>query len=344
MEGRIWIGTISKWRTSLGRVFRLGWMLSPAVLAIAAAGCGGGGGNLGPSRIAFFSNRTGTGEVWVMDMNGANLVNVSAGQGDGHVWDPFGTKIAFVSNRTGNWDVWLVNANGTGLTQLSNDSSVEGDLDWKPSGGKLVYVKSGVGLVERDLVTNTETLLTNAGSFFLTPKYSPSGAEIVFAWSPTGTDIEIAKIPSAGGPPTNLTNDSANQDTLPRWSPNGQQIAWLKAGNLWVMDANGANQTQLTNTGNVTWLAFSPNGQFLAYVDNGDIWRLTWSGTSWGSPVQLTTTGDNFTPCWTADSLAIVFMSLRSGNAEIWRMRFDGSGQINLTNHAAVDEEPQCSP
>lgn len=115
-------------------------------------------------------------------------------------------------------------------------------------------------------------------------------------------------------------------------------------GEIWVMNGNGTNQTQLTTGGSVTALSFAPNGVWLAYAQNGDIWRLTWSGSSWGSPVQLTTTGNNFTPCWTPDSLQIIFMSLRTGNAEIWRTRFDGTGQTNLTNDPSVDENPRCAP
>jgi len=314
-----------------------------AGLVLAVMGCGGGSGSLGPSRIAFFSDRTGTGEVWVMDMNGANVLNVSAGQGTGQQWDPFGARIAFLSDRTGQWDIYLVNANGTGLTQLTNDALIEVDLAWAPSGNKIAYSR-GSGVFARDLLTNTEMALVTTGSAARRPQYSPSGNEVAIEWSPLGVQWEIATVPATGGTPVNLTNDAANNDRMPRWSPNGAQIAWLKADNLWIMNANGTGQTQLTTSGNVTWHAFSPNGQYLLYVENDDIWRLSWNGTSWGSPVQLTNTGDNFTPCWSSDSLQIVFMSNRSGNAEIWRMAFDGTNPTNLTNDAAVDEGPVCSP
>jgi Tol biopolymer transport system component len=314
-----------------------------AGLVLAVMGCGGGSGSLGPSRIAFFSNRTGTGEVWVMDMNGANVQNVSAGQGTGQQWDPLGARIAFLSNRTGQWDIYVVNANGTGLTQLTNDALVEDDLAWAPSGNMIAY-RRGSGVFARDLLTNTETLLVTTGTAARRPQYSPSGNEVAVEWLPTGVEWEIATVPATGGTPVNLTNDATNNDRMPRWSPNGAQIAWLKADNLWIMNANGTGQTQLTTSGNVTWHAFSPNGQYLLYVENDDIWRLSWNGTSWGSPVQLTNTGDNFTPCWSSDSLQIVFMSNRSGNAEIWRMAFDGTNPTNLTNDAAVDQGPVCSP
>jgi TolB protein len=60
--------------------------------------------------------------------------------------------------------------------------------------------------------------------------------------------------------------------------------------------------------------------------------------------IQLTNTGNNFTPSWTPNSQYIIFMSTRTGDPEIWRMRFNGSQQVNLTNNSAVDEGPVCQP
>jgi Tol biopolymer transport system component len=40
----------------------------------------------------------------------------------------------------------------------------------------------------------------------------------------------------------------------------------------------------------------------------------------------------------------IVFLSERDGNAEIYAMNADGSGQTNLTNSAAIDTQPAVSP
>ncbi|HEU0303072.1 MAG TPA: hypothetical protein VFR32_00690 [Gaiellaceae bacterium] len=40
----------------------------------------------------------------------------------------------------------------------------------------------------------------------------------------------------------------------------------------------------------------------------------------------------------------IIFVSTRDGNQEIYRMNADGSGQTRLTNHPAVESEPNASP
>lgn len=58
---------------------------------------------------------------------------------------------------------------------------------------------------------------------------------------------------------------------------------------------------------------------------------------------QLTTTVD-LQPSWSADGKRIVFVSDRDGNAEIYAMNADGSGQTRLTNDPANDTDPSWSP
>jgi hypothetical protein len=55
----------------------------------------------------------------------------------------------------------------------------------------------------------------------------------------------------------------------PRWGPHGAKIAYLYKGNLWIMQANGSDKTQITHgapdftDARPSW---SPNGRYLAFV------------------------------------------------------------------------------
>jgi len=84
----------------------------------------------------------------------------------------------------------------------------------------------------------------------------------------------------------------------PRWSPNGQRIAYTDGGDLWIMNADGSRKNQLTRVapgqadGRPTW---SPSGRYLAYVQTGQhaqVGYLTRYDTVSKAVTTFTTTRD----------------------------------------------------
>jgi Tol biopolymer transport system component len=64
------------------------------------------------TRIAFESNRSGNNEIWVMNADGSDPVNVSqhASYDSDPEWSPDGAQITFTSRREGQEDIWAVDA------------------------------------------------------------------------------------------------------------------------------------------------------------------------------------------------------------------------------------------
>ncbi|MGH9901264.1 MAG: S9 family peptidase, partial [Pyrinomonadaceae bacterium] len=105
------------------------------------------------------------------------------------------------------------------------------------------------------------------------PQLSPDGRMI--AYTITDPDraanrgrTQIYLIPVGGGAPRQLTSGDGSS-TSPRWSPDGQRIAFTTGGQIWTMDAAGGDRRQITSisTGaaDPVW---SPDGRMIAFVSD----------------------------------------------------------------------------
>jgi hypothetical protein len=133
-------------------------------------------------KIAFVSNRDGNREVYSMDENGANEVNLTnhPGQDDSAVMSPDGSKIAFLSYRDGDAELYVVNPDGSGTAKLTDNTSADFYPSWSPDSKKIVFCQDyGVHTINVDgsgLTTLTSPYASDTG-----PEWSPDSSRIVFA-------------------------------------------------------------------------------------------------------------------------------------------------------------------
>ena len=100
----------------------------------------GQSGNYG--RIAFISDRDNLAQIYVMDSDGSNQVNITHNyfENSNPEWSPDGKKIVFASKRDGNWDVYVMDSDGGNVEQLTTDSAWDGNPSWSPDGEKIVFI------------------------------------------------------------------------------------------------------------------------------------------------------------------------------------------------------------
>lgn len=257
--------------------------------------------------ILFQSDRDGDYDIYAVDANGGNLVNLTNHDAsDVHpAWSPDGTQIAFASDRDGNRDIYVMHADGSGVRRLTTDLLEDWSPAWSPDGTQIAFYSNRNGNYDiwvMDADGSNQRQLTDEDGEDRTPDWSPDGSSILFYTNRgTGQDLYVVAPDGSGlRPVTGFSGD----EVLPAWSPDGRQIAYtMRSGSggdeIAVVNADGSNMRQLTASGENDW-----------------------------------------DPAWSPDSAQILFVSRRDGDAEIYIMNADGSNPRNLTNDPGGDYSP----
>lgn len=105
------------------------------------------------------------------------------------------------------------------------------------------------------------------------PRLSPDGARILYGVSYTSieqnkSNRELFVMNRDGSGNTQLTHTPQSESNA-RWINNGQQIAFLRSGQLWVMNADGSQEKQISRIEKgMDGFEISPVGKHIMYISN----------------------------------------------------------------------------
>jgi TolB protein len=261
--------------------------------------------------LAFYSDRSGDKEIFLMDYDGRNQRPVT-----GHksismapAWSPTGDAIAYVSFFDGAPGIYMVDL-ASGLKRpVVTDGSLNSSPSFSPDGQRIAF--------SRSLGGNTEIFVANRDGSGMRRLTNSPGIDTNPAWSPIGPTIAYTS--SRGGSPqvylmdvegTNQRRVSfdAGYNDGAAWSPDGKQIAYAsrRRGNQFdiVVTDLALLETKVLTGGqpgsheSPTW---SPDGRFIAYASTHAGRTQIRMMPSGGGPSELLTAeGNNWAPDWSA--------------------------------------------
>ena len=118
------------------------------------------------SKIAFMSNRDGNSEIYVMDADGRNPVNLTnhSRRDAAPDWSPDGKRIVFYSDREEQSDIYTVDPDGANLVKLTDHPAQDRVPSWSPDGRWIAFQSTRDGNWEiyvMDVTENNQTRITN---------------------------------------------------------------------------------------------------------------------------------------------------------------------------------------
>ncbi|HEY0320053.1 MAG TPA: S8 family serine peptidase [Pyrinomonadaceae bacterium] len=204
--------------------------------------------------------------------------------------------------------IFVMNADGTNLSMLTGVPSSYCIMpEWSPDGKKIAFTKDGHLHIMNEDGSNLKQI-TNSSSPDFNPSWSPDGSKVL-----TNSDGQMRIISVDNGNQVTIGGDLGYEA---RFSPDGTKILYDNAlGNsqLWVMNTDGSNRTQLTNiTGSKVAARWSPDGKKIAFANYGvpttatsEIYVMNADGSGL---TRITTGAFDSLPTWSPDGSMIMFV------------------------------------
>jgi len=207
-----------------------------------------------------------SGDYYVANADGTNPVQVSPpGIHDGYrAWSPDGQKLGFdvLDTLDLTWHIYVVDTDGNNLVRLTPPGANEGFPQWSTDGQRIYFVQDPQQVVQQVYVMDADG--TNRAPIGTLPDGAVFGDEYYGLWAPDGSKLafslneDIYAMDTNGGS-VSIVADSPVIDHYPAWSPDGSRIVYTEEGVLFVRDADGTNQIQLTSPSEVDGYDYEPS-------------------------------------------------------------------------------------
>ena len=285
-------------------------------------------------------------------------------------------RIAYTGVEKNSVNIFVMTPDRNFQKQLTRGSGVSFQPQWSPDGKWIAYfhydsqkdittiwVVDGAGDTEPRLVSPVEGVKTASGL-----SWSPDDRYLVYQdVQPNSNQRDIFRLDVTTGELVNLTTDSPKFDTLPTWSPDGKQIAFVSDRNnptkgsdsIWLMGPDGKNPRELTAKEGAwenTKPAWSPDSKQLAFYrwslqKNFDapggpagLWVLDVANGKEQHLVDFTDWLPSDAPVWSPDGKLIAFDYGNQDNTDVWVVSAQGGKPTQISKLPGGEKNISWSP
>ena len=262
-------------------------------------------------RIAFQSDRTGDFDIFAMEPDGSNLVNLTLAPGAQFhpAWTRDHSRLAFTSD-VEPAGLRIMNRDGTGLTELLSAPGDDAYPAWSPDGRQIAFrsARSGfyaIWIVNADGTGLRQVTNLHDGESF--PTWAADGQRLAFdrlAGAIYDVNIQGTDLRQLTFPP------DVSYDAAPAWSPDGSLLAFQR----FTSTPDGAN---------------APQRIFVVERDGSGLRQLSQFAA-----------GQDWTPAWSRDGSRIAFAHEIGGEFDIYVVNVDGTEQRRLTLNGGIQFRP----
>ena len=236
-------------------------------------------------RIAFNSDRAGTMNIWIHDLESRSSRRLTEGSGGDYQpsWSPDGSRLVFFSSREGRPGVCIVDVESGDVVPLSHGQFIDVNPFFSPDGRHIAFQSDRDGRLEvwvMDASGNDARQLTRMGVMGHFLRWTPDGRYVVFR-SASAEKPGVWRVPVTGGEPEPLSKVMGGSHLS--LSPDATRIMdVVEHRTLWVSPLDGSPPERVYEFPDpdvrIDYPVWSPDGRYVLFdrlrPHGGDIWIL----------------------------------------------------------------------